>query len=81
MPIAGYRDHEDGIIYDQLNYGSYWSSSPRGRVTPEAARDLDFDASIVDPSYNSTRAYGLSVRCVSNDYLFSQPSMTIHPNG
>ena len=65
-------------VYGQGDYGSYWSSSPCGGSYPEYARFLNFDAyDIVDPSGDSTRALGQSVRCFKN----SSTSITIHPNG
>ena len=60
-PASGYRNYNDGSLFDVGYYGRYWSASPGNYY----AYYLYFnDLGRVDPSYNYTRAYGQSVRCL-----------------
>ncbi len=77
MPIAGFRN-EEGLA-GQEEYANYWSSSPIS--VSINVWNLRFYSYAVHPRYYDTRADGSSVRCFSNDYMFTSPSMTIHPNG
>ena len=77
LPLAGFRSYDDGNIYGQ-GYAFYHSSSPRTGSNPNYSWILFFDTGYVDPGFYRNRAYGQSIRCMSNDL---SPSMTIHPNG
>ena len=60
-PASGYRSYYDGSLVNVGYYGYYWSASPDSN----RAYSLDFDFyGSVYPSFDSYRAYGLSVRCL-----------------
>ena len=59
LPVAGRRDYFDGSLYNVGSLGYYWSSSGPG------ARFLYFYSSLADMS-SLFRAYGLSVRCLTD---------------
>ena len=80
IPFAGYRNYGTASPYFQGSYGDYWSSSPYEIDSPKLAHNLNLSSSIVYANGYSRRALGQSVRCFSNDYLFTQPSMTINTN-
>ncbi|RHA81912.1 fimbrillin family protein [Segatella copri] len=61
FPAAGYRDSDDGSMNRVGSYGYSWSSSP---YNGNNGYNLGFYSGNVDPSNNSNRAYGFSVRCV-----------------
>lgn len=77
MPFAGYRDYGDGDVYDQGGSAYYWSSSPRGRYTPEYAWGLYFDPDYVNPSDDYYRAYGQSIRCFKDSYVTPDSSWAV----
>ena len=61
LPLAGYRNYDNGSFGDVGHFGTYWSSTVLGVY----AFTLDFlssDASMFAPN----RAYGSSVRCLKN---------------
>ena len=61
LPVAGYRNLDDGSLRDVGSYGEYWSSSVDGAL----ARTLYFSSS--DASmYSGNRAFGRSVRCLKD---------------
>ena len=60
-PASGYRNNSDGGLCLVGFNGLYWSASP----SSNNAYYLDFSFSgSVNPSYNFSRAYGFSVRCL-----------------
>lgn len=59
FPIAGYRDHEDGVIRGDGKFGGVWSSSTNG----DNSMYLYFSNDTQDWNYQS-RARGRSVRCI-----------------
>ena len=60
-PAAGYRGGSDGTLDRVGSYGRYWSCTPNGTN----AYGLYFLSSNVFTASLSDRAYGLSVRCLS----------------
>ena len=65
FPAAGYRVGDVGRLNFASSNGYYWSSSPLGSY-PERGGNLGFSSSgTVNPQYYSSRAFGFSVRCVS----------------
>jgi hypothetical protein len=63
LPAGGYRATSDGAIYDAGVEGNYWSSE---RVSTSDAKELNFleNASTTVFLTNSSRNFGLSVRCI-----------------
>ena len=61
FPAAGYRHSYYGSMIYVGSGGYYWSSSP---YSGNYGYNLNFGSSGVNPSDNSNRAYGFSVRCV-----------------
>jgi uncharacterized protein (TIGR02145 family) len=61
LPMAGYRDNNDGSIGDEGNYGNYWSSS----VSTTNSTLLLISSGSVNMSDNK-RAFGYSVRCIKD---------------
>ena len=59
LPVAGYRDYENGLILS--NVGSYWTSQTSGT----GSISVDFDGSSAQ-LFNSARGYGSSIRCIKN---------------
>ena len=60
-PASGYRSYGGGGFANVGDYGYSWSASPYGNN----AYYLYFSGNgLVNPSYNSYRAYGRSVRCL-----------------
>jgi uncharacterized protein (TIGR02145 family) len=59
LPAAGYRYGVDGTLYGRGDYGYYWSSADSA-----AYNCLSFYSGSVG-TYGNNRAYGFSVRCVS----------------
>ena len=61
-PASGSRDgYHGGLGPEDGDYGIYWSASPDGIYAYGLI--FDFDES-VNPSFNDSRANGLSVRCI-----------------
>jgi uncharacterized protein (TIGR02145 family) len=65
LPKAGYRNFSPGFLNLVGTYGSYWSSSVVGTFS---ASSLDFDSSSA-VMFTSSRAFGLSVRCLKNRHF------------
>jgi hypothetical protein len=64
LPAAGFRSGGDGIIGDTGVSGYYWSSTV-SKPIESFSRVLYFSSNGgVSPNTNSTRATGLSIRCV-----------------
>ncbi|MGV2451626.1 UNVERIFIED_CONTAM: FISUMP domain-containing protein [Ralstonia mannitolilytica] len=61
FPTAGIRDGSTGALYGRAYVGNYWSSTESGTY----AYNLYFLNGTVTPSNVSIRAYGYSVRCIS----------------
>jgi len=61
LPSAGYRKGGDGSLGGQGAYGIVWSSS----VTGSNSHLLNFNSGYAI-TYDGTRTYGLSVRCIRN---------------
>jgi len=61
LPAAGVRDSSNGALNYRGSYGFYWSSTENG---PNAYY-LYFNTSNAYADYFNFRAYGFSVRCVS----------------
>ena len=64
FPAAGYRNLSSGGLSNSPGNGYYWSSSPHGSF-PERGGYLYFYSSSVYPQNYNYRAFGFSVRCVS----------------
>ncbi|MDR1698537.1 MAG: fibrobacter succinogenes major paralogous domain-containing protein, partial [Prevotellaceae bacterium] len=62
LPAAGGRSGSDGSIGYAGSLGYYWSSTP---YDSHGAHGLYFSSGYVYTSYFSNRAYGHSVRCVT----------------
>jgi uncharacterized protein (TIGR02145 family) len=60
LPAAGDRYSLDGQLHDAGQFGSYWSST----VETTGAYSSDFTSDYVQPAGYSSRAVGLSVRCL-----------------
>jgi hypothetical protein len=61
LPAAGYRDCNDGTLYNVRTNGYYWSSTQSGS---SSAYNLGFDSGGAFTYYYYDRSYGFSVRCV-----------------
>ena len=61
LPAAGYRNPTNGALASVGTIGYYWSST----VSGTNAFRLSFGSSFVDPGNLDDRAFGFSVRCVS----------------
>jgi hypothetical protein len=61
-PALGYRGATTGVLTAAGANGNYWSSTPNSTTT---GRYLNFTSTDVGPSNTGTRAYGFSVRCLS----------------
>ena len=59
---CGYREYNSGSLNDVGSWGYYWSAGPS---KPTDGRHLNFRSGLVDPQSNFKRAYGVSVRPVS----------------
>ena len=79
MPITNYRSAATARLLSKLE-AQLWSSSATSTSSP-ASRYIGIYSNLLHVSLNTYRGYGHSVRCFSNDYMFTSPSMTIHPNG
>lgn len=62
FPAAGLRGGNTGALHNVGTGGYYWSASPNGAY----GCGLSFNSTNVVSSYNSNRANGFSVRCVSD---------------
>ena len=79
IPFAGYRDNGDSIIRNQGVGASLWSSSPTSHTS---SASYEFDVSLSSLyTRRGYRAGGNAVRCFKDDYLFTNPSMNVVPNG
>jgi uncharacterized protein (TIGR02145 family) len=61
LPAAGYRIGFNATLSYVGTGGLYWSSTVNGTN----AYFLNFDSGFVHPGYGNNRAYGFSVRCIS----------------
>ena len=61
LPMAGYRYHINGSIYDIGSVGAYWSST----LSSTSSRWLAFNSSSAYMDYNA-RAFGFPVRCLKD---------------
>ena len=61
LPAAGYRNSTSGALSSRGFNGRYWSSTENGST----AYSLHFYSINVIPASNSTRTFGLSVRCIA----------------
>ena len=61
LPAAGNRNHANGELYYVGSGGNYWS----GTIYSGYSLNLAFNGSNVYPANVNNRAYGFSVRCVS----------------
>lgn len=61
-PAAGCRYYNNVPLLDTSDHGNYWSASPNSATH---GRGLHFYSTTVHPSNNHYRAFGFSVRCVS----------------
>ena len=62
FPAPGFRNFNDGSLYDVGDYGCYWSAVPY--VTFNGC-NLNFSSGFVYPLNGNTRTYGFAVRAVS----------------
>ena len=60
LPANGLRHSGSGLQYYQSSSGYYWSSS----IIATNAYYLGFFDSYVNPANNTSRAYGLALRCI-----------------
>ncbi|TVQ41764.1 MAG: hypothetical protein EA362_14175, partial [Saprospirales bacterium] len=61
IPLAGYRNHSDGSIGGEGNYGGYWSS------TNDSIRSARMRVDEIGTGINfMPRANGLTIRCIKN---------------
>jgi uncharacterized protein (TIGR02145 family) len=60
LPVAGSRSSSSAAL-NPVSHGGYWSST----TASSGASHLDFTASRVCPDMNDYRAFGISVRCVT----------------
>ena len=79
-PAAGYRHRESGALTNVGTEGDWWSSSSYAAGSVNAG-NLNFRAGNVNPLNNTSRANGLSVRCVQASteavfYLFGSSIRT-----
>ena len=81
MPFAGNRTFNRTTIDGRDQYVYFWSSSPYNSDQPKYARSFRIDSSYGGATNYMNRANTSVVRCFSNDYMFSSPSMNIVPNG
>jgi hypothetical protein len=79
LPFARRRSPTDDLSTNVL-YGGYWSSTP---YSAGIAYYLRIESTSINVYYNTYGRHteARSVRCFSNDYLFTPSSMTIHPKG
>jgi uncharacterized protein (TIGR02145 family) len=63
FPAAGYRNYSTGTLPYIGSNGYYWSYSPNGGN----GYTLHFNSGNVNPSSNSYRANGFSVRCIAEN--------------
>jgi uncharacterized protein (TIGR02145 family) len=61
LPVAAYRSYSNGGISGGID-GNYWSST---WCNTSGSYYLAFNSSLVNPGHHGGRAYGVSVRCVS----------------
>jgi|GEM_PF-1657739 len=64
LPAAGFRGIL-GSLFRTGEYGAYWSSTQHSRSDFNTTYSLDFDNQGIDIPNASTRANGVSVRCVA----------------
>jgi hypothetical protein len=78
LPFALRRSPADDLLTSDL-YGGYWSSTP---YSAGIAYYLRIESTSINVYYYNYGRHteARSVRCFSNDYLFTQPSMNIYPN-
>ncbi len=60
LPVAGYRYHGNGLLYNVGSHGYYWSCTADG----SSSHSLYITSSYANLSSNNTRADGKSVRCI-----------------
>ena len=76
----GYRYHNGVYHDDKVSY--LRASSLNGMSNLVGARSIvTMPSNSVQVHMNVYRAFAYPVRCFSNDYMFTSPSMSIHPNG
>ncbi|GGE45235.1 FISUMP domain-containing protein [Psychroflexus planctonicus] len=63
LPVAGYRIQGNGLVENDGNNGSYWSST----VSGNNATSLSFDGNFSLVSTFENRAGGKSVRCIKDE--------------
>ena len=62
FPAAGYRNNSNGGLNNAGSNGNYWYGSPNSATN---GYNLNFNSTNLNTSNNNNRAYGFSVRCVS----------------
>ena len=62
VPYSGYASRSTGTFGDQGRYGVFWSA---GAASDIAARYLSFSGVLLNPSYDSYKTSGFSVRCLA----------------
>ena len=76
----GYRYYNGVYRDDKVSY--LRASSLNGMSNLVGARSIvTTPSNSVQVHMNVYRAFAYPVRCFSNDYMFTSPSMSIHPNG
>ena len=85
IPFAGDRNFGSARLSDVGSYIHLWSSSPSNNHNSYGSYSNAHHLSSLNVNsvwlWANNRSMGESLRCFSDDYLFTQPSMTIHPNG
>jgi hypothetical protein len=83
IPIDGSRGMRDHAYATLENQGDVfiWSSSPYVTSSYNGGYYIRLMNNWVNMTHAIRRGFGTTVRCFSDDYLFTSPYMTIHPNG
>jgi len=61
LPASGFRNYSNGVLFDQVSNGYYWSSTQGSSTT---GYGLHFYSASSYPATNDNKALGFSIRCV-----------------
>ena len=62
IPATGNRNWSNGTLNNVGSNGNYWSATPSSTTN---GRNLNFNATGVNPNNNNNRANGFAARCLS----------------
>lgn len=65
LPLAGYRESVNGLLYSEGTSGTYWTSTIDIILTPPSSRYLVINSSGAT-TQSLKRAFGGSIRCMKN---------------